>query len=90
VVFGAPIDPRCAETAATLFTRMNAQLADTPFLTGSTPTIADVAFYSYTAHAPEGGITLQPYGHVQRWLQDIEALPGFVGMERRPALAAAT
>jgi glutathione S-transferase len=89
-VFGSPSDPRCAETAVALFGLMNAQLADAPFLTGRTPTIADVALYSYTAHAPEGGITLQPYGHVQRWLQRIEALPGFVGMERRPTLAATT
>lgn len=44
------------------------------------PTVADVALYSYTARAPEGGIALEDYPQVQRWLADLEALPGFVPM----------
>jgi glutathione S-transferase len=48
----------------------------------STPTIADIAIYSYTAHAPEGGVSLEPYGNIRAWLARIEALPGFVAMPR--------
>jgi glutathione S-transferase len=45
------------------------------------PTIADVALYSYTAHAPEGGVSLAPYPQLRQWLARIEALPRFVGMQ---------
>ena len=34
----------------------------------------------YPAHAPEGGVSLEPYPHVRAWLARVEALPGFVGM----------
>ena len=45
--------------------------------------------YTYTAHAPEGGISLEPWPQVRAWLQRVEALPGFVGMQRSPLPAAA-
>jgi glutathione S-transferase len=44
------------------------------------PTIADIACYSYVAHAPEGGIDLAPYPRVQAWIARVQALPGFVPM----------
>ena len=44
--------------------------------------------YSYTAHAPEGGVSLQPYPHVRAWLARVEALPRFVGMPRSQSVAA--
>ena len=59
-------------------------LATRRFLTGDEPTIADVAMYSYTAHAPEGGVSLEPYRNVRAWLARFEALPGFVPMKRTP------
>lgn len=42
---------------------------------------ADIAAYSYIAHAPEGNVSLQPYPNIRAWLQRIEILPGFVGMQ---------
>mgnify|MGYP002653329791 CR=1 FL=1 len=48
-------------------------------------TIADVAHYSYTAHAPEGGVSLEPYPNIRAWLARIEALPGFVPFPQTPA-----
>jgi glutathione S-transferase len=48
-----------------------------------------VALYAYTAHAPEGGVNLEPYPHIRAWLARIEALPGFVPMQRTPAQSAA-
>ncbi|HCS46589.1 MAG TPA: glutathione S-transferase [Pseudomonas sp.] len=61
------------------------ELADTAYLAGSEPTIADVAAYSYIAHAPEGNVSLEDYANVRAWLARIEALPGFVGMPRTVA-----
>ena len=60
-----------------------------PFITGDAPTIADVALYSYTAHAPEGGISLDAYPRLRAWLKRIEELPGFVPMQASPLPATA-
>ena len=64
---------------------MEAELTDRPFLAGGEPSIADVANYSYIAHAPEGNVSLEAYAQVRSWLQRIEALPGFVPMQRSAA-----
>ena len=45
-------------------------------------TIADVALYTYTALAPEGHISLEPYPALRAWLEMVESLPGFVPMAR--------
>ena len=82
-VFGASFNTDEVITRAhTLLKVIDAELAKTPFLAGSTPTIADIANYSYIAHAPEGNVSLEPYGNVRSWLARIEALPGFVPMPR--------
>ncbi|WP_269532456.1 glutathione S-transferase family protein [Chitinimonas sp. BJYL2] len=61
---------------------MDAELANRPFLIGSKPSIADIANYTYIAHAPEGNVALSAYPNVGAWLRRIEALPGFVGMQK--------
>lgn len=82
-LFKLPTDPKDAMARATqLFGVMEAHLQQSDYLVGSTPTLADIANYSYVAHAPEGGVSLQPYPHVRAWLARIEALPGFVPMVR--------
>jgi glutathione S-transferase len=89
-LFGARLDlDRAQALSRKLFEVLDEELAKRPFLAGDTPTIADVALYTYTAHAPEGGVPLEPYGHVRAWLARIEALPGFVPMRRSepPAVA---
>lgn len=84
-VFGAKLDQeRAFSVSERLFTIMNAHLADRAFLVGETPTIADVADYTYIAHAPEGSISLEPYPHLRAWLSRIEALPGFIPMQKTP------
>lgn len=87
VLFGRPQDARCGEIAAQLFERMEAHLATSPYLAAAHPTIADLALYSYTSHAPEGGVSLEPYPHLRAWLARIEALPGYVSMVRQKAPA---
>jgi glutathione S-transferase len=87
-LFNMPHDhARAIAVAAQLFARMEQHLATRPFLIGKTPTIADVSLYAYTAHAPEGGVSLAAYPQIRAWLARIEALPGFVGMVRSQAAA---
>lgn len=89
-VFKAPVNAEDAIARANnLFAVMEDELRTSPFLTGNTPTIADIANYSYTAHAPEGNVSLDPYPNLRRWLQRIEALPGFVAMAKTPVGLAA-
>jgi glutathione S-transferase len=80
-LFGRPDDPKPAITRAeNLFKVMDAELASRDWLAGEKPTLADVALYSYTARAPEGLVSLEPYPHVRAWLARVEGLPGFVPM----------
>lgn len=82
-VFGASFNTdEVIARAHTLLKVIDAELAKTPFLAGSTATIADIANYSYIAHAPEGNVSLEPYPNVRSWLARIEALPRFVPMPR--------
>jgi glutathione S-transferase len=61
---------------------MNEKLADRSWLAGKEPTLADIANYTYIAHAPEGNVSLEPYANVRAWLRRVEALPGFIPMRR--------
>lgn len=54
------------------------QLAATTWLAATIrPTIADLACYPYVLLAPEGGIPLEKYPAIQRWLNDIKQIPGY-------------
>lgn len=64
---------------------IEAELSTKPFLIGSKPSIADIANYTYIAHAPEGNVSLDAYPNVRAWLARIEALPGFVPMVQTAA-----
>lgn len=89
-VFGAPFRPaEVIQRAHGILALVETSLADRRFLTGATPTVADVALYSYIARAPEGNVDLQPYPQVRAWLARIEALPGFVAFDRTAAGLAA-
>lgn len=82
-VFGAPYNAEeVIARSHALLKVIDQELTHTPYLAGDEPTIADVAGYSYIAHAPEGNVSLVDYPHVRAWLARIEALPGFVAMPR--------
>lgn len=68
--------------AKAVFDVMENHFKTSPFLVGNVPTIADIANYTYTAHAPEGDISLDPYPVLRDWLQRIESLPGFIPMAK--------
>lgn len=85
-VFGAQRNAEEAiERSHALLKVVEQELTTSPYLAGSEPTIADIAGYSYIAHAPEGNVSLADYPQVRAWLARIEALPGFVGMPRTAA-----
>lgn len=84
-VFGAPRDPAHVELARKLFAVVERHLEGRTWLAAEHPTLADVAMYTYTAHAPEGRIALDDWPRLRAWLARVEALPGFVPMERRPS-----
>lgn len=88
-VFGAPFDhAACVAKSHALFEIMEKHLEDKSFLVAERLTLADVAGYSYIAHAPEGGVSLDAYPKIRAWLDRIEAQPGFVGMIKSPIPAA--
>ena len=53
------------------------QSRDLVWLSGTCPTIADVALYPYTRLAPMGGVMLDDYPCIGRWLAGVEAIPGY-------------
>lgn len=83
-VFHLPRDSQAAvQEAHWLFERLESALLDStaPWLAGAgLPTIADIAMYTYTAHAPEGGVSLDGYPNLRDWLRRVEALPRFQPM----------
>jgi glutathione S-transferase len=84
-ILGAKHDlAKATETAKQLFGVLESELTKRDFLVGATPTLADVAVYAYTARAPEGDISLEPYPALRAWLGRVEALPGFVPMLATP------
>ena len=42
--------------------------------------LADIALYAYTHVAPDGGLDLQPYPAVRRWLERVAGQPQYVPM----------
>ena len=84
-VFNAPLDAEfCKTVAERLLGKLEAHLDGRDFLVGTAPTIADVAIYSYVAHAPEGDVSLAAYPNVRRLLSNIEGLKGFKPMTVTP------
>lgn len=82
-LFGASLDhARAKEVGHTLLAELDRTLEHDSYLVGNRPTIADIAVYTYIAHAPEGGVTLDAYPNVRHWIDRIEALPGFIAMQR--------
>lgn len=81
-------DAAARAAAGRLFATLEAWLEGRDWLAAAHPTIADVALYSYTAHAPEGGCDLAPHPRLCAWLKRVEALPGFVALPASPRPAA--
>lgn len=90
-VFGAPLDAQDAITRAhAVLGVIESELEGESWIAAPTPTIADVALYSYISAAPEGNVDLAPYANIRAWLRRIEQLSGFLPFQKTAAgLAAA-
>jgi glutathione S-transferase len=87
-LFKAPHDvARAQAVAARVLGFMETHLHERAYLAAPHATIADLACYAYVAHAPEGGVLLDPFPQVRAWLRRIESLPGFVPMPASPIAA---
>jgi len=85
-VFGRKLDhAEAVAKANALFTVFEGELAQRDFFVGDAPSLADLALYAYTAHAPEGDVSLEPYPEVRAWLARLESLPRFLKMQRAGA-----
>jgi glutathione S-transferase len=85
--FGYPYDvAACRAGARAVFRTLDDHLAELHslgqhWLAGSAaPTIADIACFPYAALAPEGGIVLDEFPALRRWIDDFRSQPRFVGM----------
>ncbi len=75
--------PRLRERGHAALAVMERHLQGAPWFTGPDYGVADIALFAYTVVAEDGGIGLSPYPAIQRWLQAVQAQPGFL-----PILAA--
>ena len=82
-LFGADLDPETTIAAAHgVLSTLEQRLQNKEWLAGHHATIADLAAYAYIAHAPEGNVTLEAYPLLRSWLARVEALPGFIPMQK--------
>lgn len=80
-LFGYPLDKAAALAQSQFILPVfEAHLAERNWLELDRPTIADIANFPYIALAHQGGISLDSYPHLQRWIARIKALPHFIGM----------
>ena len=68
---------------------MEDTLKQSQWLVGNEFSLAEIAAYTYIAHAPEGGVSLEQYPAIRDWLTRIESMPGFTGMQKSPNTVAA-
>jgi glutathione S-transferase len=71
---------QCQAEAYAGLSVINQQLAHSEWLASNQPSIADIACYPYIALATEAQICLDTFPSIQRWLKQIESLPGYVAM----------
>jgi glutathione S-transferase len=68
---------------------MERHLSANDWFSGPDYGIADIALYAYTAVAPHGGLSLENYPALLRWLSRVQQQPGFVPMPEPDAAACA-
>lgn len=77
--FGYPLDLAQAQAKSTqTLALLDQHLEHHDWLAIGRPSIAECAVYPYVVLAPEGDVDLTPYRHVARWIERVEALPGYL------------
>ncbi len=65
--------------------QMEDRLATHDWIAAETPTVADLSLYAYTHSAgSKGGFDLDRFPGINRWLERIVALPGYVALDDIP------
>jgi glutathione S-transferase len=85
ITAGGEPSPQELETAHAYLTIIEDYLAEgeltaRPWLAGQTPTIADIAVFTPAALAADGGVALDRYPALWRWLDRVKRLDGFIVM----------
>ncbi|RYU62543.1 glutathione S-transferase family protein [Methylolobus aquaticus] len=81
VRFNRPWDlAACQEMGRSGLAVLDAHLQRNRWLAADQPTIADIACYPYVALAPEGGMALNGFRSVEKWIARMQALPGYIAM----------
>lgn len=70
------IEPRLVERGHAALAKMESALAESDWLVGGGPTLADLALVAYTRVAPEGGFDLGGYPPIRGWIGRVEAAFG--------------
>ena len=65
---------------------MERHLEGRGFFVGERYSIADIALYSYTHVADEGGFDLGAFPEIHAWLERVAALPGYISITQDPEL----
>lgn len=82
-VFGATLDhDQAISKSQSLLAVINQHMENRTWIALDSCSIADIALYTYIAHAPEGSVSLAEYPEVKAWLTRIESLKGFVAMPK--------
>ena len=68
----ADLEPKIVERGKSALQRLEDGLAQSLFLVGATPTLADVALVAYTRVAHDGGFDLADYPRVKAWVARAE------------------
>ena len=66
------IEPRLVERGHAALARMEAALAQSDWLAGDGPSLADLALVAYTRVAPEGDFDLAAYPAISAWIGRVE------------------
>lgn len=72
-----PVTEFLRARARTALKIADAHLADKPFIIGKRATIADLSMAGYVFYGEELTVPLEPYVNVLKWMDRIQALPGW-------------
>jgi glutathione S-transferase len=78
--FDGDLDKAIEKSHAVFKHLFEPHLAKQDWLVGHTPTIADIANYSYIARVSEGDVSLDNYPNIRAWIERIEGIQGFEPM----------
>ena len=72
----ADLDPNLVKRSYAALQRLEDGLAATPFLIGTSLTLADISLVAYTRMAADGGLELAAYPRILAWISRVEQALG--------------